>query len=66
LAKGETRARATGAARGVRFVDTAPVSRERGGEVAMLADDGLHPSVAMYARWAEAALPAAERMLGTR
>ena len=45
--------------RGARFVDTAPVSRERGGEVAMLAEDGLHPSAAMYALWAEAALPAA-------
>ena len=41
--------------RGARFVDTAPVSRERGGELAMLADDGLHPSGAMYARWAAAA-----------
>jgi lysophospholipase L1-like esterase len=48
-------------ARGARFVDTAPVSRERGGEVAMLAEDGLHPSGAMYALWAEAAFPFAER-----
>ena len=43
-----------GIGRGARFADTAAVSRERGGEVAMLADDGLHPSGAMYARWAEA------------
>ena len=43
-------------ARGARFVDTAPVSRERGGETVMLADDGLHPSGAMYALWARAAL----------
>jgi len=50
-------------ARGARFVDTAPVSRERGGEVAMLADDGLHPSAALYALWAEAALPAAQAAL---
>ena len=42
---------------------TAPVSRERGGEVAMLADDGLHPSAALYALWAEAALPAAQAAL---
>jgi lysophospholipase L1-like esterase len=49
--------------RGVRFVDTAPVSRERGGEEAMLADDGLHPSGAMYARWAEASLGAAAAAL---
>lgn len=53
-------------ARGARFVDTAPVSRERGGEVAMLADDGLHPSGAMYALWAEAALATAENAAGTR
>lgn len=53
-------------ARGARFVDTAPVSRERGGEVAMLADDGLHPSGAMYALWAEAALASAENAVGTR
>lgn len=45
--------------RGARFLDTAPVSRERGGETAMLAEDGLHPSGAMYAHWAEAALTAA-------
>jgi len=42
-------------ARGARFIDTAPVSRERGGEVAMLAEDGLHPSGALYALWAAAA-----------
>jgi lysophospholipase L1-like esterase len=50
-------------ARGAAFVDTAAVSRERGGEVAMLAEDGLHPSVAMYALWAAAARTAAERAI---
>lgn len=49
--------------RGAKFVDTAATSRERGGEVAMLADDGLHPSGALYALWAEAALPAAQAAL---
>lgn len=44
---------------GVAFVDITPVSRDRGGEAAMLAEDGLHPSAAMYARWVETALPAA-------
>ena len=53
-------------ARGARFVDTAPVSRERGGEVAMLADDGLHPSGALYALWAEAAVASAGNAVGTR
>jgi lysophospholipase L1-like esterase len=42
--------------RGACFVDTAPVSRERGGEAMMRADDGLHPSGAMYALWAAQAI----------
>jgi len=41
--------------RGAGFIDTAVVSRERGGEAPMLADDGLHPSGALYALWAAAA-----------
>lgn len=49
--------------RGVAFIDIAPVSRARGAEPAMLADDGLHPSAAMYAEWARLALPAVRRML---
>lgn len=51
------------AERGVVFIDIAPVSRARGAEPAMLADDGLHPSAAMYAEWARLALPAVRRML---
>lgn len=51
------------AERGVAFIDIAPVSRARGAEPAMLADDGLHPSAAMYAEWARLALPAVRRML---
>ncbi|TYT26193.1 SGNH/GDSL hydrolase family protein [Luteimonas viscosa] len=51
------------AARGIAFVDIAPISRERGGEVEMLADDGLHPSAAMYAHWTRLALPVARRLL---
>jgi lysophospholipase L1-like esterase len=53
-------------ARGVAFVDITEVSRERGAEPAMLADDGLHPSKAMHARWAELALPVARRLLASR
>lgn len=53
------------AERGVVFVDIAPVSRARGAEPAMLADDGLHPSAAMYAEWARLALPAVRRMLSS-
>jgi lysophospholipase L1-like esterase len=48
---------------GVAFVDIAPVSRARGGEPAMQADDGLHPSAAMHALWLQAALPVAQRLL---
>jgi lysophospholipase L1-like esterase len=51
------------AERGVVFIDIAPVSRARGAEPAMLADDGLHPSASMYAEWARLALPAVRRML---
>ncbi len=51
------------AERGVVFIDIAPVSRARGAEPTMLADDGLHPSAAMYAEWARLALPAVRRML---
>ena len=47
----------------VAFVDIAAVSRTRGGEAAMLADDGLHPSAAMHAEWTRLALPVARRLL---
>ncbi len=50
-------------AEGVAFVDIAPASRDGGDAPAMLADDGLHPSTAMYARWAQAALPVARALL---
>jgi lysophospholipase L1-like esterase len=51
------------AERGIAFVDIAPVSRARGGESAMLVDDGLHPSAALYAEWTRLALPAARAAL---
>lgn len=50
-------------ARGVAFVDITPISRARGGEAAMLAADGLHPSAAMYAEWTRLALPVARHLL---
>jgi lysophospholipase L1-like esterase len=50
-------------ARGVAFVDITGVSRAHGAEDAMLVDDGLHPSAAMYALWTDAAFPAARRLL---
>jgi lysophospholipase L1-like esterase len=56
-------ARDISARHGVAFVDIAPVSRARGAEAAMQADDGLHPSAAMHALWMQAALPVAQRLL---
>jgi lysophospholipase L1-like esterase len=51
------------ARRGVAFVDITPISRARGAEDAMLAEDGLHPSTAMYAEWTALALPAVRGLL---
>ena len=47
----------------VAFVDVTGVSRKHGAEPAMLAEDGLHPSAAMYAEWTRRALPVAQRLL---
>ena len=48
---------------GVAFVDITPASRAQGAEAAMLVDDGLHPSAAMYRLWVEQALPVATDLL---
>ena len=53
------------AARGVAFVDITPLSRARADDIAMVAEDGLHPSAAMYAAWTQQALPVARRMLAS-
>ena len=47
----------------VAFVNITPASREYGGQTAMLVGDGLHPSAAMYAIWAETAVPAVAQLL---
>lgn len=49
--------------RRIAFVDITPASRIGADTPAMLAADGLHPSGAMYARWVEVMLPAAQRLL---
>ena len=49
------------AAAGARWVDVAPVSRTFG--AVETAPDGLHPSGALYARWARLARPAARAAL---
>jgi lysophospholipase L1-like esterase len=46
-------ARAACAMRGVAFLDITGLTREAGMDPAMLADDGLHPSGAMYRAWVE-------------
>lgn len=51
--------------RGIAFVDITAASRERGAEAAMLVDDGLHPSSAMYVQWTRLALPVARQLLAT-
>lgn len=56
-------ARRACAQRGVAFVDITTVSRARGAEAAMLADDGLHPSASLYTEWTRLALPVAHRLL---
>lgn len=56
-------AREISARHGVAFVDITRISRDRGAETGMLADDGLHPSAEMYALWAQAALPVARGLL---
>ena len=40
-------------AHGAHWIDITHVSRQHGAEERMLADDGLHPSGAMYALWVE-------------
>ncbi len=52
-------------ARGVRYVDITPVSRRHGREEAMLSEDALHYSAAMYGLWTGLALPAARESLST-
>lgn len=44
---------------GVRYMDITPVSRRAAAEPNLVADDGLHPSAAMYRLWVELLLPEA-------
>ncbi len=48
---------------GAAYVDVTPISRRALADPALIADDGLHPSGAMYAEWATAALPFARAAL---
>lgn len=49
-------------AEGVAFVDITGISRAPA-TAELLAEDGLHPSAAQYARWTDAALPVARALL---
>jgi lysophospholipase L1-like esterase len=51
-------------AAGARYVDVTPTSREAATDAGLIASDGLHPSGAMYRRWAELVLPEAMAALG--
>lgn len=48
---------------GVHYLDITPASRLAAADPQLLADDGLHPSGAMYTMWAQLALPAAQAAL---
>ncbi len=47
------------------YVDVTAISREGADRSDMLVGDGLHPSAAMYGRWATAVLPAARAALSS-
>jgi len=49
----------------VRYVDVTAVSRDGGDHVGMLVADGLHPSAAMYRRWAELVVPQVQAALSS-
>jgi lysophospholipase L1-like esterase len=53
------RAAELAAAAGVRWVDITGITREMQADPLLVAPDGLHPSGAMYRRWAELILPLA-------
>jgi lysophospholipase L1-like esterase len=56
-------AREEGLRAGTRFVDVTPISREAASDPGLVAEDGLHPSGAMYARWVEMTWPVATEAL---
>lgn len=50
--------------REIAFVDIFDISREASSDRSLVADDGLHPSGAQYARWVERMVPIVEGLLG--
>lgn len=55
--------RAETARLGARYVDITPMSRQARDDTSLVAEDGLHPSGKMYARWVELILPVAQGIL---
>jgi acyl-CoA thioesterase-1 len=51
-------------ARGIAFVDTFDISLRAAADRTLVADDGLHPSGAQYALWAERIEPVVAELLG--
>jgi lysophospholipase L1-like esterase len=45
------------------MVDIHDISLEAADDRSLVADDGLHPSGAQYARWIERIAPAVERLI---
>jgi acyl-CoA thioesterase I len=50
--------------RGIAVVDIWDISREADRDRSLVADDGLHPSGAQYARWVERLVPVVQDLLG--
>lgn len=53
-------------AAGAHYVDITPISKTAAGDARLTAEDGLHPSGAMYALWTERMVPVVWRALGVR
>jgi lysophospholipase L1-like esterase len=51
-------------AKGIRYFDITPISREALDDRSLVASDGLHPSGQMYTRWVELMLPEILKMMG--
>ena len=51
------------AGRSIEFIDIVDISRAAATDRALVADDGLHPSGAQYARWVERLAPVVRRLL---
>jgi lysophospholipase L1-like esterase len=58
--------RAEAARLGAHYVDITPLSRQAREDRTLTAEDGLHPSGKMYARWVERIAPVARGVLGEK